>query len=254
MNLIDEKIRLSHLEQAIAVGLKAFEEAGAAFAEIRELRLYKASHESFELYCRDRWNLSRVHVNRLIDAAAVIQSLRSTVPIGTALPINEAQARPLIPLAPSQQVEAMTAATALAPSPTAGHIARAATAVRAKPRSLEAGTRVTVLAEESPHYGQTVQVVASKGVVVQALASTGETAAFLSNELAIEGATAAVKQSGSAQNKADHMQAIEAELQVLQIRTELLERKLVEAIELLKPLQERKDVMSWINEVDRLVA
>lgn len=35
-------------------------------------RLYRASHATFEDYCRERWNLSDRHANRIIDSARVL--------------------------------------------------------------------------------------------------------------------------------------------------------------------------------------
>lgn len=74
-------------------GLTTFVEVGAALLRIREERLYRATHGSFEDYCRERWGWGRAHAYRLMDAAAVVQDLS---PIGdTPLPRNEAQAREL---------------------------------------------------------------------------------------------------------------------------------------------------------------
>lgn len=85
---------LAACEQVIERGLKTFTEVGVALAAIRDARLYRASHATFEDYCRDRWSLSSRHVNRTIEAAKVAGVLG---PIGP-VPANEAQARELAPL------------------------------------------------------------------------------------------------------------------------------------------------------------
>jgi hypothetical protein len=63
----------------IARGLKAFLEVGTALSHIRDLKLHRAGHESFEAYCRDRWAITRGRAYQLIDAASVVQDLSTTV-------------------------------------------------------------------------------------------------------------------------------------------------------------------------------
>jgi hypothetical protein len=89
-----ERADLAEHEDTIARGLKTFTEVGDALASIRDRRLYRASHATFEDYCRDRWGLSSRHANRTIEAAKVAGILG---PIGP-IPANEAQARELAPL------------------------------------------------------------------------------------------------------------------------------------------------------------
>ena len=86
--------RLAELELVVERGLQTFSEVGAALLEIRDRRLYRETHASFEAYCRERWQLSRPAAYRAIDAARVVDVLS---PIGDS-PANEAQARELVPL------------------------------------------------------------------------------------------------------------------------------------------------------------
>ncbi len=72
-------------------GLATFLEVGSALLTIRESRLYRGTHSTFEDYCQERWGMSRCHANRQIQAAEVVGSLG---PIGPK-PANEAQAREL---------------------------------------------------------------------------------------------------------------------------------------------------------------
>jgi hypothetical protein len=81
---------LADLEAVIERGLTTFVEVGQALLEIRERRLYRESHESFENYCRDRWGFSRSRAHRLMDAAEV----GAMLPMGN-MPDNERQAREL---------------------------------------------------------------------------------------------------------------------------------------------------------------
>lgn len=95
--------RLAELEQTIERGLATFIEVGQALLEIRDSRLYRESHGTFEDYCRERWGFSRQRGHQLIEAAEV-----STV-VDVA---NEAQARELAPLKdnPDQMAEAWSEA------------------------------------------------------------------------------------------------------------------------------------------------
>ena len=56
---------------------RAFVEAGTALRQLRDGRLYRSTHKTFEEYCRDRFGFSRAHPYRLIDAAAVVDNLSS---------------------------------------------------------------------------------------------------------------------------------------------------------------------------------
>ena len=67
--------------------------------EIRDSRLYRSTHATFEDYCRDRWKMARNYANKLILAAVTVANLGTIVPI----PTNEAQIRPLTDLEPDQQ-------------------------------------------------------------------------------------------------------------------------------------------------------
>jgi hypothetical protein len=95
-----EKEELSQCEAVIQTRLKAFFEVGHALIEINRNRLYRTEYHSFEEYCRNRWDMSRVHAFRLLRAAEVHKALS---PIGNIpLPENEAQIRPLTGLTPKK--------------------------------------------------------------------------------------------------------------------------------------------------------
>jgi hypothetical protein len=133
----DEETELMECEQVIEKGLAAFEDVGCALANIRDNRLYKATHKRFERYCKDRWGLSKTHVNRKIDGWQTVRLLEQKMtPIGvknddesqievivpknepegpasvnenrpkTILPRNQSQTRPLSGLTPDQKIEA----------------------------------------------------------------------------------------------------------------------------------------------------
>ena len=118
---IAEVQSLEHYEEIISQGIKTFVEVGHALVIIRDERLYRERHQTFEDYLRQRWDLSSPYAYRLMDASAVVEHL---LPIGSTLPVNEAQARPLTTLAPEQQVEVWQEAVKTAPAGkvTAAHV------------------------------------------------------------------------------------------------------------------------------------
>ena len=85
-------LSLPELERVIERGQQTFIEVGRALLEIRDRRLYRETHATFEAYCRERWGWGRRYVNRQIVAAQVARTLG---PIGPK-PANEAQARAML--------------------------------------------------------------------------------------------------------------------------------------------------------------
>ena len=109
---------LAECEDTIAAGFETFMTVGNALAAIRENKLYRASHGTFETYCAARWGITDRRARQLIDAAA----------IGTTVPVsNEAQARELARVPEPQRADVWQAANeATGGKPTAAAI-RAAT-------------------------------------------------------------------------------------------------------------------------------
>jgi len=96
--------RLAHLEAVIEKYRRDFYAVGKALTDIRDGRHYqKLSFRTFQRYVNVRWDMSRSHAYRLIEAFGVIVNLS---PIGDVLPKNEAQARPLTRLDPHSQRKA----------------------------------------------------------------------------------------------------------------------------------------------------
>ncbi|MBA3262349.1 MAG: hypothetical protein H0T69_07775 [Thermoleophilaceae bacterium] len=95
-----ERVDLTALETVVREGLATFIEVGQALAEIRDRRLYRAGHGSFEEYCHEQWLLSRTRAYQLIDAAGVAEMSTNG---GHAAPSNERQARELVPLKDDEQ-------------------------------------------------------------------------------------------------------------------------------------------------------
>ncbi len=91
-----------HLERKVE---RAFFEAGKALAELRDRRLYRSTHGTFEEYCKDRFGYNRSRFYQLIDAAAVVDNLHKCPPFVDILPTAEGQVRPLTKLETEQQQE-----------------------------------------------------------------------------------------------------------------------------------------------------
>jgi hypothetical protein len=117
-----ESSSLAECEAVIERGLDTFVEVGNALLCIRKERLYRAEFKTFEEYCRNRWQMTKTHANRLIDSAEVSRNL---TPMGV-IPDSERVARPLVSLPPAKQREAWTSAVAASPSgkPTAKEVER----------------------------------------------------------------------------------------------------------------------------------
>jgi hypothetical protein len=106
-----EETILAECEHDISLHLRSFIKVGRALATIRDKRLYRTSHQSFEAYCAARWELSRPHCYRLIDGATTVETIeREMSPMGDKnntqiLPANERQVRPLAGLSVEVQLE-----------------------------------------------------------------------------------------------------------------------------------------------------
>ncbi|MEH1899358.1 MAG: hypothetical protein V7K94_29475 [Nostoc sp.] len=93
-----------HLERKVE---RAFFEAGKALAELRDRKLYRSTHKTFEEYCRDRFGHNRRQSYLLMDAAVIFDNLEQKCDRNDhILPTNEWQIRPLSKLDPDIQPEA----------------------------------------------------------------------------------------------------------------------------------------------------
>jgi hypothetical protein len=104
---------LARCEKVIAEHVASYATVGAALREIRDRNLYRVTHDTFEAYIEQRWQMERRHAYRLIDSAGVAQNLSPTGHI----PATERQARPLAALTPADQLDAWHEAQQLAGGP-----------------------------------------------------------------------------------------------------------------------------------------
>jgi hypothetical protein len=54
----EESAALADHEAALDRHRRSFREAGEALRDIRDRRLYRETHPTFEAYCRERWGMS----------------------------------------------------------------------------------------------------------------------------------------------------------------------------------------------------
>ena len=125
-----ENDTLEKLEAIIKENLQAFYKVGSALLRIREERLYRKTHETFEDYCRDKWEIGRSTAYQYIDSVKVIENVRNC---GQILPVNESQTRPLSHLAPELQKEAWSKVVETAPEGkiTARHVNKIVNEIKA---------------------------------------------------------------------------------------------------------------------------
>ena len=120
---VSEANRLTELETTIEKGLQTFVEVGNALLEIRDSRLYRRTHSTFEQYVKERFKMTDRRARQLMDSAEVIENLNTgtTVPF----PSSESVTGPLTELPPEEQKETWKEAVETAPNgkpPTAEHV------------------------------------------------------------------------------------------------------------------------------------
>ena len=111
----DEQRERHHLERRVE---RAAFEGAEALRDLRDRRLFRSSHQTFELYCQDRFGFTRRRINYLISGSQVYDNLKmgtngsqnlraddEEIEPPQILPTNERQVRPLTKLDPDQQRE-----------------------------------------------------------------------------------------------------------------------------------------------------
>lgn len=230
-----ETLELQQLEGVIERGLQGFYEAGQALRQIRDKKLYRLQYRysSFEAYCQERWQIGKARAYQLIAASRVVTALSTQVD-ELQLPETEAQTRPLTSLPPGQQLAAWQAAQQIAGGhPTPEQVRRVSQAVKQPPRQWQAGQQLTVTREQSPFFGETVTVIeGGDDIIVKAQRTDGTFEPFLRNELSDSTAPiATTEKTWTAQRtKVDRMEALEATLQLEQMRVQVLEAMLARVL------------------------
>ena len=105
----DDMTELERCESIILAGSDAFVAVGDALGRIRDSRLYRETHATFESYCQEVWGWGRRYVNLTIQSSTVVRDLPDG--LGTIVP-NQAAARELAKLEPEKRAEVLKAAAA----------------------------------------------------------------------------------------------------------------------------------------------
>jgi len=106
-------------EAVIAENMKGFLQVGSALCVMRDNRLWRSTHRSFEHYCEDRWEIGRAYASQIISSTSMVEEMAVYIQAkqitGVPLPANEGQARPLKKLPVEERVEVMEAVAAAGP-------------------------------------------------------------------------------------------------------------------------------------------
>jgi len=107
----DEMVLLDELVAVVDRTITSFIECGTALAAIRDNKLYRETHSTFEAFVLERWEMTARRARQLMGAASIVAEL----PSGTAVPLTERHARELMPLRddPEQMAEALAIAQTL---------------------------------------------------------------------------------------------------------------------------------------------
>jgi len=115
---------------------RPFFEAGKALTQLRDQKLYRSTHKTFEAYCQERFGFSRRHPYRLMEAATVVDNLEAfCVQFGHILPAKESVCRPLVELELDEQrtVWHQIMQTTSGKQPTAQIVKSAVEQIKSKP-------------------------------------------------------------------------------------------------------------------------
>lgn len=119
---VTERAALLECEAIIRAGRAAFIQVGHALTRIRESRLYREKHSTFEEYCLVEWEITDRFARNLRSAADVVDVLQEKK-FGV-LPLTESQARPLTKLPREEWSHAWEQVLSTAPNGrvTASHV------------------------------------------------------------------------------------------------------------------------------------
>ena len=124
---------LERLEGIIERNLQSFYEVGRALMEIRDKGYYRdvLGFDTFEAYCKAKWDFSRRHAYRFIESVEVVDDVSDRTQIK---PVNLEQTRPLVNLPTEKRGEAWQKAVETAPEGkvTAAHVQKVVKAYQLK--------------------------------------------------------------------------------------------------------------------------
>jgi hypothetical protein len=79
--IAQNKEDLEHLEDIISKGQLTFYEVGRALMEIKHRELYRdvLGYDTFEAYCKERWDFCRDYAYKLIASSSVIDNVDNCI-------------------------------------------------------------------------------------------------------------------------------------------------------------------------------
>lgn len=108
---LEESRRLIALEGVIETGKRTFVEVGLALAEIRDSKLYRVGHATFEAYCRAKWGFAKSYAYDLIKGATTVAALPANL---SAIADTEGKAREVAKVAPDRREDVVQRAASKA--------------------------------------------------------------------------------------------------------------------------------------------
>jgi len=132
---IAQQDRLDECELAITQHQEGFLIVAEALTEIKEAKLWKATHASFEEYCEKRWKWTSHRVRQLIRGAEIQHELENDASKnGTMVPLlNERSTRELARVPRTRRLQVVASASTDGKPPSSGAIREAAKQDQAKP-------------------------------------------------------------------------------------------------------------------------
>lgn len=118
LNVLENK-ELRKCEATIEAGKKTFVEVGNALATIRDKKLYRDTHKTFEAYTKARWGYAKSHAYQLIESAGVASAMSAIADKNgdgksdedyKVIPANESQARILKEVPAKERAEVLAEA------------------------------------------------------------------------------------------------------------------------------------------------
>lgn len=108
---------LKSLEAVIEKGKQTFVDVGQALGTIQEKKLYREKFDTFEEYCKERWNWSRQYATNVINASGVVAALPQKL---STMVDNERAARALAKVPPKERAKVLREAVAKSDGPPTG--------------------------------------------------------------------------------------------------------------------------------------
>jgi hypothetical protein len=179
--IAQEREMLVRCEAALENLRFAFWAAGKALQVVRDARLYRATHGTFEEYCLDRWDITPQYAGKLIRAWRVAEKLfeakggkSNDLETAVSKKLGFAQAWELVPLAEEHSVEAaeMLYLTLIRIKGAAVTAAMVAGAVAALPAAAAGNKRKTEDAPEGDQKSPSVDPVKTVRALTRAAAKT----------------------------------------------------------------------------------